>query len=277
MRTERKRLIFLICIRFVYLVTMVIIYALALPFTAKNDLLCLVLFGGGVALFWESFQHYFQVLSFGELQYGMGIFRFISNKRWKEKKRAIAGAAIVYWMEGNFEKARETLQLLPEQERYQNEAQFFLIRGWEAFQAGSGEMLSTLWEKKTEDGKKRKVPVEQILKSWQAILERNWDFEWKPCSATGVLGLDIHNAYWAGFWYMASGNREKAVEQFLYVWIKGDKTQLAEKARYALEGWGVALPKQEVVPRKAFRWCVVREAAIFVATVSLSLILGSFL
>ena len=107
-------------------------------------------------------------------------------------------------------------------------------------------------------------------------MERNWDFEWKPCGTTGVLGLDIHNAYWAGFWYMASGNREKAVEQFLYVWTKGDKTQLAEKARYALEGWGVALPEQEVVPRRAFRWCVVRETAIFVVTVSLSLILGSF-
>ena len=108
-------------------------------------------------------------------------------------------------------------------------------------------------------------------------MERNWDFEWNPCSTTGVLGLDIHNAYWAGFWYMANGNREKAVEQFLYVWTKGDQTQLAEKARYALEGWDVALPKQDLIPRRTFRWGVVRYAAVFVATVGLSLILGGLL
>ena len=210
-----------------------------------------------------------------EIEYLTVDFFYSRGGKWRKNRRAASYVIQAQWFDGRFEEAYDTRKQFSERELIMGKEDF-LIHGWNAFQQGDIEELCRIIGRCPDSAERQEAAYMQILKSWQAILERNWDFEWNPCSTTGVLGLDIHNAYWAGFWYMASGKREKAVEQFLYVWTKGDQTQLAEKARYALEGWGVALPEQEAVPRRAFRWCVVRETAIFVVTVSLSLILGSF-
>ena len=154
--------------------------------------------------------------------------------------------ASFHWLNGSIDEACSLWeQILLEEVKREKKYEFFLADGWIAFRNSDGKTLECCSRKNEK--------YRQIFKSWQAILQKDWSFEWKPLKVTGIRGMDVHNAYWAGFWYMASGNREAAIEKFLYVWRWGDRTELAEKARYALEGWSVELPPQEPVIRNGYK------------------------
>ena len=169
------------------------------------------------------------------------------DNRWSTEQTKV----FLYWFNGDIDEASSLWVQLPPEGKINKKRgrNIILPDGWIAFRTGDEETLECLWQ----ECSKKDETFRQIFKSWQAILQKDWSFEWKPLKVTGIRGMDVHNAYWAGFWYMASGNREAAIEKFLYVWRWGDRTELAEKARYALEGWSVELPPQEPVIRNGYK------------------------
>ena len=234
--------------------------------------LFLVLEFASLVIWVIAWRHIVREMCFAELQYP-AVIRWITGKaNWKSKPKQIVSVASFQWMNGQLEDAYRTYQQLPEQELGKNRNRptdfIRLVNGWKCFQDENIEQLA-YW---CPEGS---APT--ILHGWLALLRKDKNFSPEYRKQSGVLGVDLHNSYWSGFWYMANGEREKAIPKFLYVWENGDRTQWAEKARYALEGWRVALPAQKPAPRKAYKKGLIFLTVLTVCIAGLYLLLGNLL
>ncbi len=232
----------------------------------------------GSMLLWVWYCHCLMTeMAVKELQFSPKFYWLTKRKNWKSQKNHVAAVALIQYAYGDLDKAYETSQ--PFLEQFPPKARLLLtwLKGWKCFQAGDIEQLRQIREECLEEDGNKITLSGQMLGSWVAILEKDSSFIWQEQEESGLLVRNLFQAYWAGFWYMANGEREKAIPKFLYVWENGDRTQWAEKARYALEGWGIALPAQKPAPRKAYKKGLIFLTVLTVCTAGLYLLLGNLL
>ena len=260
-----------------YFLLMVLTIAGCVP-RNMTSVYILVILALGSMLLWVWYYHRLMVeMIVRELQFSVAFYWLTKRKNWKSKKGNVSVVALIQYAYGDMDKAYETIQSFLEQSKKKECPPLGWLKGWKCFQAGDIEQLRQIREACLEQDGNKITLRGQMLGSWVAILEKDSSFTWQEQEEGGSLGQNLLQAYWAGFWYMANGEWKKAIPKFLYVWENGDQTQLAEKARYALEDWGVALPAQKPAPRKAYKKGLIFFTVLTVCTVGLYLLLGNLL